>query len=110
MGKWLIAVQTNCTDPSKEKEFNDWYNEVHVPDVLQVPGIVKMTRYENVVPGEGDAKYLALLEVEADEGLDVALALREHSDKARAEGRMSDLLEIATGAVYRQLFSAEEEK
>ena len=29
MDRWLIVVQTNCTDPSKEKEFNEWYDNVH---------------------------------------------------------------------------------
>ena len=48
MDRWLIAVQTNCTDPSREKEFNDWYDNTHVPEVLEVQGIVRMTRYENV--------------------------------------------------------------
>ena len=29
----LLLALTNCTDPSKEEEFNAWYNHMHVPDV-----------------------------------------------------------------------------
>ncbi len=110
MQRWLIAVQTNCTDPSREKEFNDWYNNIHVPDVLEIPGIVRMTRYENAIPSEEQAKYLALLEVEADDIWKVTAALQENSSKAEAEGRMSELLKIASGAVYRQIAAPVESK
>ena len=103
MERWLIAVQTNCTDPSREKEFNDWYNNVHVPDVLKIPGIVRMTRYENAIPSEEQPKYLALLEVEADDIWEVTTALQKNSSQAEEQGRMSELLKIASGAVYRQI-------
>ena len=103
MERWLITVQTNCTDTSRENEFNDWYDEIHVPDVLKVPGIVRATRYENAIPSEEQPKFLILLEVEADDVWKVTTALQEHSSKAEEEGRMSALLKISSGAVYRQI-------
>jgi len=103
MDRWLIVVQTNCTDPAREKEFNDWYDNVHVPDVLKVPGIVRMTRFENVTPGEQVSKFLALLEVEADDVWAVTTVLQQHRDEAAKNGRMSGLLHRVTGAVYRQI-------
>ena len=36
----LLLALTNCTDPSKEEEFNAWYNHMHVPDVT-APGIFR---------------------------------------------------------------------
>ncbi len=27
-------VLTNCIDPSREGEFNRWYDQVHLPDIL----------------------------------------------------------------------------
>jgi hypothetical protein len=110
MDRWLIAVQTNCTDPSREKEFNDWYDNTHVPEVLEVPGIVRMTRYENVTPGEQSAKFLALLEVEADDVWDVTTALAENRARAEKEGRMNPLLELANGTIYRRISDPQESK
>ena len=110
MDRWLIAVQTNCTDPSREEEFNDWYDRTHVPEVLQVPGIVRMTRYENVTPGEQQAKFLALLEVEAEDIWEVTTALSENRDRAEKEGRMTDLLELANGTIYRRISEPQESK
>ena len=40
MERWLIAVRANCDDPSREEELNGWYDDVHVPDVLKIPGMM----------------------------------------------------------------------
>lgn len=42
MAKWLVAVDSNCSDPEREEEFNEWYNEVHLPD--QEPVRAKVER------------------------------------------------------------------
>ena len=34
----LLAI-TNCNDPSKEEEFNYWYNHIHLPDFDGIRGI-----------------------------------------------------------------------
>jgi hypothetical protein len=31
--------------PGKEAEYNEWYDNVHIPDVLSVPGVVSAQRY-----------------------------------------------------------------
>jgi hypothetical protein len=110
MDRWLIAVQTNCTDPTREGEFNDWYDNTHIPDVLKVPGIVRMTRYENVTPGEQPAKYLTLLEVEAEDIWEVTTALTHNRDRAEKSGRMTPLLELANGTIYRRIGAPRESR
>lgn len=32
--------------PGREDEFNDWYENVHIPDILAVPGVVSARRYK----------------------------------------------------------------
>jgi hypothetical protein len=39
--KWLVF--TNCA-PGSDAEFNRWYDEIHVPDLLRIPGVVKVHR------------------------------------------------------------------
>ncbi len=108
MDRWLIVVQANCTDPEREKEFHDWYDNTHIPDVLNVPGIVRVTRFENVTPGEQVSKFLTLLEVEADDVWEVTTALQKNRDEAEKQGRMIDLLVMVAGAVYRQIAAPRE--
>ena len=46
----------------KEEEFNHWYNEEHLPELLAVPGVLNAARYEAVSSGP---KHLACYELES---------------------------------------------
>ena len=59
----ILLVLSNCTDPSREEEFNRWYEDIHFPDILNVGQFHTAYRYENVNP-ESSAKYLAIYETD----------------------------------------------
>ena len=51
-----------CDVPAdKEADFNKWYNEEHLPDLLTVPGVLSAARYEAAKSGP---KHLAVYELE----------------------------------------------
>ncbi len=103
MERWLFTVESNCSDPSREKEFNDWYDRVHLPDLLETPGFVRAARYENTNPGEGQGKFLATYEIETD---DIGQTMAKFSEQLNAkakEGRMSELVMAIGGGLYRQI-------
>jgi len=103
MERWFLTVESNCFDPSKEKEFSDWYNNIHLPDILEIPGFMHAAFYENSNPSEGQGKFLATYEIETDD-LVVTLAAFNEIVNARAEqGRMSDLGVAVGGGLYRQV-------
>ena len=105
MAKWLLVVETNCTDAARETEFNEWYDKTHLPDVLETPGFIRATRYENTEPSERKAKFLATYEIETN---DIDRFMKTHTanmDKKRAEGRFSELLVVVSRGFYRQLSS-----
>lgn len=108
MAKWFYTVQTVCTDPAKEKEFQEWYDNIHVPDLLQAPGFVRATRYANneLVPGEG--KYLAVYEVESDDIERTWKAYWEHVQKIRAQGRVSPLCKVVSRSLWQQIRPTQE--
>ncbi len=71
----LFIVMTNCT-PGDDDAFNAWYNDRHIPDVLDVPGFVAAQRFRFIDPPNfkpAPYQYLALYEIRADEA-DSALA------------------------------------
>jgi hypothetical protein len=103
MEKWLLVVETNCTDPSQEKEFNHWYNNTHIPDILSTLGVLRATRYENPSPGEKQGKYVALYDVETKDILQTMGALNENMAKWGQQGRIPGYLEIVSGCFYRQI-------
>ena len=57
-GIFLVYVDIEAKDA---KEFNEWYNTEHLPELLAVPGILAAARYEAV---KGGPKYLACYELE----------------------------------------------
>lgn len=70
--KAIMVVLTDPKDESVEDEYNDWYTNTHLNDVLKVPGFVAATRYrladeqpEGAPPASH--RYLAVYEIDADD-------------------------------------------
>lgn len=107
MEKWSLAVETNCSDPSREKESNDWYDNIHVPDILEMPEVVRAARYENGSPAEGWGEFLALYEIETDDIGQTMMALQENVSK---KWHMNELAVTVSGAFYQQITAPVERK
>lgn len=85
MAKALMVVGSNPTDPAHEAEFNEWYSDTHLADVLAVAGFHTARRYSlsdarPMVDTEASPfRYLAVYEIESDDleqtGRDVQAAL-----------------------------------
>ena len=91
MAKWILLVETNCNDTSREDEFNDWYDNIHIPDVLEGSPLMKATRFETAEPPEGKGQFIATYEVETDDILQVMKEFRERIAEKTKEGRMTIL-------------------
>ena len=65
MPRHKLVVLTNATD-GQDDAFNRWYDEVHIGDVLKVPGMVDAKRFR-LEGGDGRWRYLALYEMECDD-------------------------------------------
>ena len=59
----FLVVQTDVA-PEMEEEFNRWYDEEHIPRLLQVPGVRMAKRGRNTGIGP---KYIAIYEHEHSE-------------------------------------------
>ncbi len=105
MAKWIYVVATNCADAAREAEFSEWYEKTHMPDVLESPGCIRATRYENIEPLEGEAKFFAVYDIEADDIGEAMKTHRDNMDRKRAEGRFSELLVLVSRGVYKQICS-----
>ena len=103
MTQWILVVETNCADAAREAEFNEWYDKIHLPDVLENPGFIRATRYKNTRPSERKGKFLATYEIETDDIGEVMKKVTDNMDRKRAEGRYSELLVLVSQGVYRQI-------
>jgi hypothetical protein len=104
MPRTIVLVFTNCADPARGKEFNDWYDNTHVPDVLETPGFVSCTRYEMVGdPGPGQGNFLAIYEVESDDLLATMAGLQQRVAQLAAQGRIIDCIRLVSFTPWREI-------
>ena len=60
-GTGLLTVWADVP-ADKEDDFNRWYNEEHLAELLAIPGVLNAARYEAVKSGP---KHLACYELES---------------------------------------------
>ena len=96
----IMVIQTRCTDPTREGEFNEWYNTVHLPDVLNVPGIIRASRFARVVePDSGPNSFLAIYELDTTDVVAVRAGLAEGAWR-KDPSRMFDGFEVSIRDFY----------
>jgi hypothetical protein len=92
MAKYKFLVFTNARD-GRDAEFNAWYDDVHLAEVVEVPGFTGAERYAlRPQPGEPPPthEYLAIYDMETD---DVSATLAGLMQRGASGGfRMSDSL------------------
>lgn len=110
MGKWVYIVQTVCTDDAKEKEFLEWYEKLHLPDLLKAPVFTRATLYVNdeLAPGEG--KYLAVYELDTEDVESTWKTYKEHTTGLRAQGRVMPECKVVARSLWRQMSPSQERR
>jgi hypothetical protein len=98
----FLAV-TSDPVPGREAEYETWYNEAHLPEVLSIPGFAAARRFvaTDVDPltGEGlGARYLTLYQIDGtiEDALDNLARWRE-------EGRLTPLPDAVDKASLRRV-------
>ncbi len=93
MRKFTYVVLTDPV-PGKEDEYNQWYDQQHLPDVLAIDGIESAQRYRLVDGQKGvPHRYLALYHLDTDDPEKVLAQLSERSNTPAMP--MSDALDGA---------------
>ena len=90
----------------KDEDFNRWYNDEHLADLVAIPGVLNAARYEAV---SGSPKYLAAYELTNPEVRDTP-EYEEHLIKPSEWSNRVNLQGIATRLIqnnYRQIHPTE---
>jgi hypothetical protein len=90
--KSIALEYVDCTDQTREYEFNRWYHKIHVPDLMKTLGIVNVYRYRNIAKElrEGQARYLTLYRINSDNPWGLMQKIQEDNRRRAEEGRMID--------------------
>jgi hypothetical protein len=82
MANHLLVVLSNAQDGADE-QFNRWYTETHLGDILTLPGYSAAQRFklsETQLSGDDlPYRYLAIYEVDADDVASAAESLRSNT-------------------------------
>lgn len=108
MPRYTFLAFTNPT-PGKEDEYNKWYEEHHLKDVIQCPGFVSARRFRladtqfefNTI--KPPYQYMALYEIETD---DIQASLQEIVKRAgTADMVMIDAIDMSNlfAPVYQEV-------
>jgi hypothetical protein len=95
----ILAVMLNCTDPAKEEAFHRWYEDVHIPDILETGLFHTAYRYASLAPAATipKGKYLAIYETDSSEPDKAGEELGKMRPAWERRGRLFD----ATERVFR---------
>ena len=110
---WLLLVSTNNLDPAQESAFNAWYDDIDIPDVLEVPGferarrgkVVDVEGHPNVGAEFAAGGYVALYDIESVNIDRTIIAMLMASWGMEKADRSTDLLEVTERIYYRQYAS-----
>jgi len=84
MAKHILVVLSNAQDGTDE-QFNRWYTETHLGDILALPGYTAAQRFKvseaQMAAGDLPYQYLAIYEVDAEDAASAADALRSNSGR-----------------------------
>jgi len=92
MARYLFFAFSDCKYPDREDEYNEWYNTKHVPDMLEIPGMIKASRWVSADGKHGQQRhYLAMYELETDDIEQFDTMVREATMSTIKRGRFSEL-------------------
>ena len=93
MPKHVFLVRSGPSSPERTDEYNDWYDNIHLPDLLDVKGVVGASRYRVAKAQQGGPidgpQYLAIYEIDIDDVQDfLDDMMRAATDGSRWAGRL----------------------
>jgi hypothetical protein len=111
--KSIAIEEVSCTDPSKIRLFNRWYDQAYLPELRSLPGIVDVYRYLDIEPELGDlagarfarspgspTRYLNIYRIDSSDPWAVMQQVRSKVDVRRAAGELSEYLAIGESTVW----------
>jgi hypothetical protein len=95
----LLLVHTNAVE-GRENEFDDWYTNTHIPEMLALPSVAGATRFKvsDSFVAKTEHRYLTMYELNVDP--DEALA---EIQRARSGMTWTDAIGSSRGVVVEPL-------
>jgi hypothetical protein len=96
MAKGIILVESYPSSPDRDQEYNTWYDDVHLPELVALDGFVSARRLR---PVDGKGPYVAIYEIEGDD----LQAVLDNMIASAGQMHMSDALQLDPAPIPRLL-------
>jgi hypothetical protein len=103
--KHVLVVMSNPVD-GREDEYNEWYTNTHLPEVLAIPGFTAAQRFKlskSQRPGSTPSQwqYAAIYEMESDDPAETMAEIGRQ--RAAGKVRMTDAIGQTWAYVYEPI-------
>jgi len=102
IGGTILVVMMDV-DPEHEDEFNEWYNDEHLPERLEIPGYVSARRFK-LEEGEGVLKYLCIWELEDGSPLQSEQYKAQRARPSQLRDRANVHIRQRMRGLYKQIY------
>jgi hypothetical protein len=108
MGKYALVIFSNPSAPDREDEYNTWYTNQHLKDVVSIPGYSAAQRFKRQISMIGDLQhnYLAIYDMDAQTPEEAAKAVEalvstpmDLSDALDSDGVLGGIFEACGATV-----------
>ena len=100
----VLIVLTNCKDESRQEEFNRWYEDIHIPDILGTGAFHAAYRYESVEVSDIAAQYLAIYETDNPDPAKAQAVIAKLRPEWQRRGRTFDGSEVVSALNARRIW------
>ena len=100
-----VLVVTMEVDEADEAEFNNWYNDQHLPERMAIPGYVSARRFKLEGDNNNNAlKYLCIWEMENGSPLHSEMYKDQNARPTELYLRVNKTIKARTRGLYRQVY------
>ena len=98
-----VLVVTMEVDEGDEVEFNEWYNEQHLPERMAIPGYVSARRFK-LEDGNNALKYLCIWEMVDGSPLQSEMYKEQNAHPTELYLRVNKTIKLRTRGLYNQVY------
>ena len=98
-----VLVVTMDVDEADESEFNEWYNEQHLPERMAIPGYVSARRFK-LENGNNALKYLCIWEMVVGSPLQSEMYKEQNAHPTELYLRVNKTIKLRTRGLYHQVY------
>jgi hypothetical protein len=105
-GRFPIGIRcaySECTDSSQLADFNEWYDRVHLPDMLASALVKAAVRYERAEDAESQPRFLAIYELDRPDLERAGEEITAYARRLHERGRMHPAMRIEGRQMWRRV-------